>query len=60
MSYAQRQMLLGRYQNFLQALDQAARRSCSPDQAAFYRRYATRVSAMLNDLTPAAAVRPSL
>lgn len=60
MSYAQRQMFLGRYQNFLQALDQAARRSCSPDQVAFYRRYATRVSAMLNDVPPLPSARPSV
>ncbi|MEO5336485.1 MAG: hypothetical protein H7841_06285 [Magnetospirillum sp. WYHS-4] len=52
MSFAQRQMLIGRYATFLKALNAAALRSCSPDQAAFYRRYASRVSGMLADLQP--------
>lgn len=52
MSYAQKQMMLSRYQTFLRALDAAAGRSCSPDQVHFYQKYAARVAGMLAELEP--------
>lgn len=50
MSYAERQARIGRYQDFYQALNAAAERNYSPNQSAFYKKYAARVAGMISDI----------
>ena len=50
MSYAERQARIGRYQDFYQALTAAANRSFTASDTALYKKYASRMADMINDL----------